>query len=100
MSKQGNNSNMAKQIKKKISLHINLIMLNTFTQTEFGNMWKTTVWPYVPFLVTAAMFFDRSKISTTVLCSKEKSFVKLTEKKSFDKLLMMTTTMTDSTCWL
>ena len=32
-------------------------------------MQKITVWPpYDLFLVTAAMFFDRSKILTTVLC--------------------------------
>ena len=31
-------------------------------------MWKTTVWPFVLFLVMEPMFFDGAKIPTIVQC--------------------------------
>ena len=67
-----NNSNMTQQIyTKKKYQQIDLIMLNTFTQSEFGSnlgltsyMGKTAI--YVLFLVTVAIFFNGSWIPKSV----------------------------------
>ena len=68
MSKKDNNSNMALQIKTKIHLLIDLIMLNNYTQCKnltkpegFGDIYKKLLSdPYVLYLVTTAMFFQKS----------------------------------------
>ena len=68
----------------------------------FGNICeKLLSGPYVLFSVTAAMFFDGSKITTSVLCTiPQGTFIPIgqvvSEKKSFEKLL--TTTDNDDGC--
>ena len=80
------------------------MMLNNITHAK-GNGFlvickKVQSDPYVLFLVMAAMFFDRSKIPTPVLCRISQETFKpslvqigqvVSEEKSFEKLLTTTT---------
>ena len=87
-------------------------MLYTFTRCQnlakpkgFGDICETLLPdPYVLFLVTEAMFFDGSNISTLMLCRISKGTFKLSlvaisqavsEERSFEK--MLTTTTDDET---
>ena len=99
----------------KIWPKIDLIMLNTFTLCQnlaipncFADICEQLLSdPYVLFLVTVAMFFNGSKIPTSVLCRlPQGTFIPIfvpidqmvSEKKSFEKLFTMRT-MTDAKWW-
>ena len=83
--------------------YLHLVYQNLPKPNGFGDICKKLMSdPYVLFLVTVAMFFDRLKIPTSVLCRIPQgtfipSLVPIgqveSEEKSFEKLLM---TMTDT----